>query len=240
MDGQLVNQVIANTKALKAMQNQRRSTIVRKYGEEHDAGFVGNTATFYFPVDTDMEYISELQIKLVIGTINGSGSTAGGQAIPIDPGTGTYKTMAQWLAAIPVGSYVDMDKHFGAQCWDYADAFWVSQVNRTLKTGSHHSAADAWRENSVHNAGTAFTRITQKSDIKKGDWVITGESQVSAYGHIFLAAEDYNSSHPNSILGYGQNQGGTPIPAGGAAVNLTSLNISNFLGAFRYTHWTVN
>lgn len=243
MDGQLVNQVIANTKALKAMQNQRRSSIVRKYGEEHDSKFVGNTATFYLPVDTDMEYISELQIKLVLGSIGEGANIAGGTSIPVDFATNKYPTFSSWVAAFPVGAFVDIDKHFGPQCVDYAWAFWKAQVSRNIITNNNPnktgSAADIWNISRVANAGTAFDLITNKTQIKKGDWVVTGAHGNYIYGHISLAAEDYNSSHPNTLLTYGQCQGGAPLN-GGSVISLNNVGIGYFLGAFRYKHWTVD
>ena len=237
MNSDLINQVISNTRNLKSMQNQRRSTIVRKYGEEHDSRFAGDTATFYLPVDTDMEYISELKIKLVLGDINFASSMAGGTSMSIPIGSVTYKKMSDWLKAIPLGSFVDTDGWFGAQCWDYANAFWRAQTGRTLQTGPNRSASDVWRNSRSVNAGNEFTLITAKKDIKKGDWIVTSES-ATAIGHIALAAENYNGG--DTLACYGQNQGGTPVPSGGAVVSYTTLNITPFVGAFRYKHWTVD
>ena len=74
MNSDLTEQVVSNTRNIKAMQNQRRSTIVRTYGEEHTANFVNGTATFYLPVDTDMQYMSELKFKLLAGDVGSSGT----------------------------------------------------------------------------------------------------------------------------------------------------------------------
>lgn len=234
MDSELTEQVIKNTRTLKAMQNQRRSTIVRTYGEEHTAEFVGNTATFYLPVDTDMQYMSELKFKLLVGSVGSSGTIDNPTGGYVEPGTATYTTMEAWLAALPVGTFVNMDGYWGAQCWDYADAFWVSQVNRTLQTGSHHSASDIWRQSRVVNAGTEFGTFSNKTQIKRGDWIVMSGS-ADAVGHIALAAEDYNGT--NSLRCYGQNQGGTPVPQGGAAINLAEISIADFVGGFRYAGW---
>ena len=514
MSTDLTDQVIQNTKTIKAMQNQRRSSVVRTYGVEHTAEFVNGTATFYLPVDTDMEYMSELKFKLLSGTIGSSGTIDDPTGGDVEPGIGTYKTMQAWLDAFPVGTYVDMDGYYGAQslvagtqllgadglyynvedlkegdaifakdgrtintiasnketyeeiwevktrngyirgtaghkmfvngervelkdikigdlidlpdkpikarqcklspdtakfigfwygcvnrvgrcvvvirnrlrkyleslnldlrrddafeasvyglynnqafrrfinkygdgplpilvgrekeviegfihacgwktltgkiaaesddfatltaiqemcwrigytatmgkvkgktrvltieekssvrnevlsvknthkmapvyhtnvwegnhsyiadgfassnCWDYADAFWVSQVNRTLKTGTNHSAADTWYQNRAANALTEFALITDVTQIKKGDWLVLAASD-RVLGHICLAAEDYNGT--NSLQVYGQNQGGTPVPRGGAAISLETLTLTNFAGAFRYRGWTVD
>lgn len=235
MNGELTEQVIKNTKTLKAMENQRRSTIVRTYGEEHTAEFINGTATFYLPVDTDMQYMSELKFKLLVGAVGSEGTIDNPSGAYVAPGTATYTTMAAWLAAYPQGTFVDMDGWWGAQCWDYADAFWVSQVNRTLLTGTHKSASDIWRQSRVANAGTEFNTFSTKASIKRGDWIVMSGS-ADTIGHIALAAEDYNGT--NSLLCYGQNQGGTPVPKGGAAISLNSISIADFVGGFRYAGWT--
>lgn len=235
MNSDLTEQVISNTRNIKSMQNQRRSTIVRTYGEEHTANFVNGTATFYLPVDTDMQYMSELKFKLLAGDVGSEGTIDNPTGGTVAPGTATYTTMEAWLAAYPVGTYVNMDGYWGAQCWDYADAFWVSQVNRTLQTGSHRSASDTWRQSRAVNAGTEFGTFSTKSLIKRGDWIVLSSS-ADAIGHIALAAEDYNGT--DLLECYGQNQGGTPVPQGGAAINRTTLNIGAFVGAFRYAGWT--
>lgn len=234
MDSELTDQVVRNTRDLKAMQNQRRSTIVRTYGVEHSASFVNGTATFYLPVDTDMQYMSELKFKLLVGEVGSGGTIDNPTGGHVEPGSGTYPTMDAWLAAYPVGTFIDMDGFWGAQCWDYADAFWVSQVNRMLQTGTHRSASDTWRQSREVNAGTEFGTFSNKIYIKRGDWLVFSGS-ADAVGHIALAAEDYNGS--NSIRCYGQNQGGTPVPQGGAAINIATLSLGDFVGAFRYAGW---
>lgn len=237
MNGELINQVAENTKKLRAMENQRRSTIVRTYGEEHTAEFVNGTATFYLPVDTDMQYMSELKFKLLVGAVGSEGTIDNPTGGTVVPGTATFATMEAWLAAFPIGTFIDSDGFWGAQCWDYANAFWKMQVNRTLQTGSHRSASDIWRQSRVVNAGTEFGTFSTKSLIKRGDWIVTSSS-ANAVGHIALAAEDYNGT--NYLKCYGQNQGGTPLPQGGAAINLASISIADFVGGFRYAGWNTS
>ena len=237
MNSDLTEQVVSNTRNIKAMQNQRRSTIVRTYGEEHTANFVNGTATFYLPVDTDMQYMSELKFKLLAGDVGSSGTIDNPTGGYVEPGTATYATMDAWLAAYPLGTFVNVDGYWGAQCWDYACAFWLTQVNRRLQTGSHHSASDTWRQSRVINAGTEFGTFSTKSLIKRGDWIVMSGS-ADAVGHIALAAEDYNGT--DYLQCYGQNQGGTPVPQGGAAISLNSLYIGDFVGGFRYAGWTTS
>lgn len=235
MDSELTEQVIKNTQALKAMQNQRRSTIVRTYGEEHTANFVNGVATFYLPVDTDMQYMSELKFKLLAGSIGSDGTIDNPTGLPVASGVNTYATMEAWLAAFPVGAFVDTDGYWGAQCWDYANAFWKTQVNRTLQTGSHRSASDVWRQSRDVNAGSEFLLITDKTQIRKGDWIVMSSS-ADAVGHITMAGEDYNGG--NTLNCYGQNQGGIPVPQGGAAISYNTVSIADFVGGFRYKAWS--
>ena len=173
--------------------------------------------------------MAEYKFKLII-TGDGT-SQAGGIYTNYTKGTNTYPTYDAWVAAFPEGNAVDCDGYWGAQCWDYACAFWYSQVGRRLETGDQ-TARGIWTIMRIYNAGLNFDLITDKTQIKKGDWVITG---TGSYGHVFMAAEDYNGT--DTIQGWGQNQGGVPMPRGGAAVNKTNLNISSFLGAFRYKRW---
>lgn len=116
-------------------------------------------------------------------------------------------------------------------CWDYACAFWYAQVGRVLQTGTG-AARGCWESARTVNAGTEFDLITDTTQIKQGDWIVLGSG---TYGHICMAAEDYNGT--NAINCYGQNQGGVPMPRGGAAINLTSISLASFLGAFRYRAW---
>lgn len=233
MDEQLIKQVVSNTQALKSMMNQRRSTIVRKYGEEHDADFIGDVATFYLPVDTDMEYISELKVKLVLGNIGSSGSNSGGSYDRGGWGVNTFPSYESWLAKYPVGSAIDADGLYGCQCVDYAKAFWMYQVNRSVLTGPAQSAYEIWTVNRATNAGSEFDLITSWSQIKKGDWIIWGGGD---YGHVAMAAEDYPGI--DSIHIYEQNgAGGTPMPKGGKTLSLGTKSSSGFLGAFRYKRW---
>lgn len=228
-DTKLVGQVAKNTGELDKLFNQRKAVVARQYGEEHNAVANKGESTFYLCHDVDTEYVAEFKFKLII-TGDGT-SQADGIYVSYQKGANLYPTYESWVAAMPEGTAVDVDNFWGAQCWDYAAAFWYAQVGRRLETGNK-TARGIWELMRNYNAGTEFRLVTNKTKIQKGDWVITGGGE---FGHVFMAAENYNGT--NTIKGYGQNQGGTNMPRGGQAINLTNLNIGSFLGAFRYIAW---
>lgn len=222
---ELSDTVINTHNEQRSLYNGRKASMVRVFGQEHSANFVGQTATMFFPVDTDMAYISELGIKFIVGEYGGSAPSAGGAVItPPSAAINTYSTFSSWVEAFPIGAKIDMDNAYGYQCWDYADAFWVSQVARALRTGPNHSASECWTYSRVANAGDEFDLIYNLSDVKRGDWIVKAGSP----GHIAMAGANYSG---NNILNcYGQNQGGVGI-------TLTPLSMGDFLGAFRYKKW---
>ncbi len=229
MQNDLVSQVAKNTNEISKLYNQRKAVVARQYGEEHDAVAQDGLSVFYLCHDVDTEYVAEYKFKLVI---TGSGvSQAGGIYINFVKGYNKYPTYNSWITDYPAGSAVDVDGYYGAQCWDYAAAFWYAQCNRVLQTGDG-SARGCWALMRTTNAGTEFDLVTNKTQIKQGDWIVMGGG---TYGHICMAAEDYQGN--DYLRCYGQNQGGTPMPRGGAAVNIVSLSLGNFLGAFRYKGW---
>ena len=226
----LINQVVKNARNQQADFSQRRSAIVRVCGEEHTSSGTG-TADIYLTLDNDMGYISEMKFKLVLGDTGGAAPSPGGTIISY-LGNGTWKTPDEFIAAFPAGAAVDTDNAYGAQCWDYANAFWRGQVNRDLKTGSHGTAADCWNESRVYNAGSEFDLITSYSQVQKGDWIVWGASSYSYTGHIAMALGPVQGGMVQCI---GQNQpGGLPYPGGGTNICIANLSINGFLGAFRY------
>ena len=218
----------------RAQFSGRKATIVRVFGQEHNANFVSNKATFFFPVDTDLAYISELGIKIILGDYASSGPSAGGVIIPpVGGSVNKYGTYLSWIEAFPEGAAIDMDGSYGCQCWDYADAFWVSQVNRTLQTGPSHGVWECWATSRTVNAGDDFDLIHNVSDVKRGDWIVWDKGRFSGdtTGHIAMAADNYNGT--GIIRCYGQNQGGFGI-------TVKPLSEQRFLGAFRYKPWWGN
>lgn len=230
----LTEQVIKNSKMLETLMSQRKHAIVRVCGEEHSCTGAGK-ATTWLSLDNDMAYVSEMKFKLVLGNPNSNG----GGSTPIEPsgsgqrpqrwGNNLWPNLNAFLNEYPLGTWVDCDGYYGAQCWDYANAFWTGQVNRRLETGGGN-ARGTWTQRAV-NAGNDFELVYNWSDLKPGDWAVWGNGQ---FGHIAMAKTRPSGS---SCEFYGQNQGGAKVKNGGAAVNVTNLNSSGFLGAFRYKKW---
>ena len=106
------------------------------------------------------------------------------------------------------------------------------------KTGPDLTAMECWTVSRTVNAGSSFTLITSMSDLKRGDVIVLGASLISDVGHIAFCDTDYNdtvaSTQRMDLLG--QNQV-NPSPTVGHIPTVTNLDISAFLGAFRYNEW---
>ena len=128
-----------------------------------------------------------------------------------------------------LGGAYDMDKYPKGQpfqCWDYADYFWVNQVGRMLvtKTGGG-SVRDCWNVSRKVNAGKEFDLITNKKDLKVGDWVVFNGG---TDGHIGIVKSITKAGV--TVMLQGENQGSTKV-------TVISRSLSDFLGAFRYKEW---
>lgn len=137
-------------------------------------------------------------------------------------------TSPQAFANDTIGKCLDLDGHFGSQCWDSMDAFFLNYVGRALSTCGSGAAkgtiADGcWQK----NAGNEFTMIWDKTQIQAGDIAVYSTGQ---WGHIGMAMGSYNNGYFTLL---GQNQGGAACPGGGAAGNIINLSTRDFIGAFR-------
>lgn len=143
--------------------------------------------------------------------------------------------MAKWVTPdefikATIGKRYDVDswpKYQPFQCWDYGDYFWVNQVGRALitKPGGNGSARDCWIVSRKINAGNNFELITDKTKLKKGDWVIFN---AGGDGHIGIVKSVVKVGV--SVMLQGQNQGST-------YVNVINHSLFDFLGAFRLKAW---
>lgn len=212
--------------------NKRGTQMVREFCSEHSTTSHGGEAEFVFGYDTDLSLCTEWQFKIFFSASSSIPNTP-----PVNGGNNTYPTYDLWTSAFPVGSAIDTDKSYGCQCYDYANAFWVSQVNRRLLTGPSKGVWECWKTSRSANAGNDFDLVYSWSDIKRGDWTIWDQGRFAGddTGHVAMAAENANGNNP--ILCYGQNQGGTPTLGGGSTLNLKPLTNYKFLGAFRYKKW---
>lgn len=225
----VTSQVIDNTKDLRRNFNGRGTSVVNINGQEFYSRTAGEH-NFWLTLDNDMEFVSAMKFKLVIGT--GRFSGGGG----VDTGENLFPELQAWLDKYPVGSVVDTDGFYGAQCWDYANAFWKQQVGRTLvtKPGGNGKACQCWTISLDANS-VGFTIIRNWSSLRPGDWVFWDCDSTRPDGHVAMCVSSMDSNGQYSF--YGQNQGGTPVAAGGAAVSVAKFSVSGFLGGLRYKGW---
>lgn len=143
----------------------------------------------------------------------------------------------EWKAAT-IGNEYDLDGYYGCQCWDYASLFWrnVGFGAGYPLTGNGY-AYGCWTLERNNNTGDQFDLIYNLSDVKVGDIVVLdqGRFQGDDAGHIAFADEDYNGSNTMYLLGQNQEHSSATL---GYKVTLTVMNVSKFLGAFRYKGWS--
>ena len=147
-----------------------------------------------------------------------------------------------------LNNFYNIDFSHGSQCWDFASLFWRNlgfPAGYPVITSS--SAYTMWANrttNASYNGVTYFDLIYNLADVKKGDIIVYNYNSSNPYGHVGFANEDYASWTPDPSQPYefpilSENNGGTPDPAGGAAVNVHGYDTRLFLGAFRYRGWEV-
>lgn len=129
----------------------------------------------------------------------------------------------------------DVDGYYGYQCWDLAAELWqnIGFGAGYPVTGTNHYAMECWTESRYINQGEDFDLIYNISDLKRGDVIVLGPSAISSTGHIAFCDEDYNGSRMNLL---GQNQV-NPNFTTGHIPTVTNIDISAFLGGFRYKEW---
>lgn len=131
-----------------------------------------------------------------------------------------------------LGNGYNVDFSYGNQCWDFVSLlYW--QYGRTLytKPGGGY-AKDCWLVSRQANSVTPFISIDGKTNIKRGDIIVTNGTTQYPTGHICFADEDYNGT--NTIRTLGQ----MPATHGiNGSVSLDNLSLNLFLGIFRNTAW---
>lgn len=144
------------------------------------------------------------------------------------------------LARARQGWGYNVDNYLGYQCWDLAAELWMNTSefedgNLWPKTGPNLYAEECWTVSKDINKGNSFTLIYNIGEIKRGDVIVIGDSAISETGHIAFADENYNGTTNMKLLGQNQVD---PSPTVGHIPTVTELDISNFLGAFRYNAWS--
>lgn len=121
------------------------------------------------------------------------------------------------------------------ECWDYINLIWNHLGNKYWTyppddpSSTNHGVKWGWiiAECRTLNTLSGLTQVTNVSNIKQGDIVITADS---VYGHAGFAKTDYDSIN-NRIIMYSQNY------AGDRFVQEHVMDMTNFLGAWRYDAW---
>lgn len=138
-----------------------------------------------------------------------------------------------------LGNGYDVDGVYGYQCVDMAkllagnagrpSPYWLSNPDGYAYQG--------WtvESNRNYNASDYFTLVYNKGDVKKGDLVVLNNTASNPYGHIAFADTDWTSSQQTALL-LGQNQE-NPNPITGHVNTLTYVNVTTFIGAFRFNAW---
>lgn len=162
--------------------------------------------------------------------------------LPID--TSSYDGFrADALARADQGLGYDVDGYYGYQCWDLVAELWMNLPEFAghglyPQTGPNYAAAECWTVSRSQNAGNSFDLIYNLSEVKRGDVIVLGVSPISDVGHIAFADSDYDVSveitERMDLLG--QNQV-NPSVYYGHIPTVTNLDVSAFLGAFRYKGW---
>lgn len=138
-----------------------------------------------------------------------------------------------------LGNGYDVDGVYGYQCVDMAkllagnagrpSPYWLSQPDGYAYEGWTNEASRNY------NAGDLFTFVYNKADVRKGDLVILNNTTSNPYGHIAFADSDWDANTTSAVL-LGQNQV-DPNPTYGHVNTLTSVNVTTFLGGFRFIAW---
>lgn len=138
--------------------------------------------------------------------------------------TGTFQEFKDYV----IGKCWNVDSAYGAQCWDLMSLHAMNYTNdgRTFSTCGTGAARGMWDCRDI-NAGTEYDQVFDKTNIKTGDIVVTGDG---TWGHTCEAAGPYNNGY---VACLGQNQGGSSCPGGGSSANIINLKLDSFLGAFR-------
>ena len=127
------------------------------------------------------------------------------------------------------GKSYDYDGYYGAQCWDLWAHFCATAGYPVINCTDTGSAADLWTQRNSSGVLKHFKAISDKSKLKKGDWVIFGFGGETPSSHVGMYVSG-NSSRANI---FGQNQRG----GGSQSACTVSISLSSFLGAFRPNCW---
>lgn len=139
-----------------------------------------------------------------------------------------------------LGKGYDVDGVYGYQCVDMAKllAGNAGRPSPYWKSGVSGYAREGWSDpdSRTYNQANYFTLVYQKQNVRKGDLVVLNSTTSNPYGHIAFADSDWDNSTTSAIL-LGQNQV-NPNDVTGHVNTLTNINVTTFLGAFRFNAWS--
>lgn len=126
-----------------------------------------------------------------------------------------------------IGRCWNVDGAYGAQCWDLPSLHSMNYTNdkRVFSTCGTGAARGMW-DCKEQNAGTEYDLVYSIYNTHVGD---IGVWNGGTYGHTCIIAGPVVNGY---VACYGQNQGGSACPGGGAAANIINLSINGFRGAF--------
>ena len=138
-----------------------------------------------------------------------------------------------------LGRGFDVDGVYGYQCVDMAKllAGNAGRPSPYWKSGLTGYAREGWTDpdSRAYNQQEYFDLVYNKAYVKKGDLVVLDQTSSNPYGHIAFADSDWDASTTSAVL-LGQNQV-DPSATHGHVNTLTNVNVTTFLGAFRFKAW---
>lgn len=138
-----------------------------------------------------------------------------------------------------LGNSYDVDGLYGAQCVDMAkllagnagrtSPYWLSRPDGYAYQG--------WTDiySREYNGYAYFDFVYDKSAVIVGDLVVLNNTSSNPYGHIAFATTNWNAGTTVAPL-LGQNQE-NPSATVGYKNTITNVNVTTFLGAFRFRGW---
>ena len=130
-------------------------------------------------------------------------------------------TPKQWRD-MTIGKTYDIDKAYGAQCWDYF-AYFVMYFGLPISTHCSLTGyvCDLWRLRNSYGYSEYFDYITDAAKLEPGDWVIWDQGSSHPYSHVAM--------YMTGPVELGQNQG--------SAYVTEKTTVWDMLGAFRFKGW---
>ena len=122
------------------------------------------------------------------------------------------------------------------ECWDYINLIWSHLGSKywtyppSDPTATNHGVKWGWLNTDARSANTisGIIQVPSLSSIQRGDIVVLS---TGGYGHAGFA-NTVNPDSNNRIQVYSQNWSGR-------YVTLDDISMNTFVGAFRFTEWSV-